>query len=150
MNKIILIIILSLVYSNFLSASDQDDTLKIEKEIKNSIINSEYDKIIRPSVNVNISINIALKQIISIDERNMVMTTASYLFISWNDPRLKWNSNKTNSIDTISVGAKSIWLPDLYVTNTFEQNGFLSITDLNLAFIKSNGMVYLTLSLIGI
>ena len=150
MNKIILIIILSLVYSNFLSARDQDNTLKIEKEIKNSIINSDYDKIIRPSVNVNISINIALKQIISIDERNMVMTTASYLFISWNDPRLKWNSNKTNSIDTISVGAKSIWLPDLYVTNTFEQNGFLSITDLNLAFIKSNGMVYLTLSLIGI
>ncbi len=149
MNKIFLITFCIICLSLF-STSNQDDVLKLEKHILKSIINSEYDKIIRPSVNVNISINIALKQIISIDERNMVMTTASYLFISWNDPRLKWNSNKTNSIDTISVGAKSIWLPDLYVTNTFEQNGFLSITDLNLAFIKSNGMVYLTLSLIGI
>ena len=149
MNKIILIIALSLIFSNFLRVSNQDDTLEIEKHIKNSIINSDYDKSIRPSVTVEILMNIALKQIMALDERNMVMTTASYLFVSWNDPRLKWNSNETDNVNTISVGAKSIWLPDLYVTNTAEQNGFLSITDTNLAFIQSDGLVYLTLSLVG-
>jgi hypothetical protein len=149
MNKIILIIALSLIFSNFLRVSNQDDTLEIEKHIKNSIINSDYDKSIRPSVTVEILMNIALKQIMALDERGMIMTTSSYLFVSWNDPRLKWNSNETDNVNTISVGAKSIWLPDLYVTNTAEQNGFLSITDTNLAFIQSDGLVYLTLSLVG-
>jgi len=149
MNKIILIIALSLIFSNFLRVSNQDGTLEIEKHIKNSIINSDYDKSIRPSVTVEILMNIALKQIMALDERGMIMTTSSYLFISWNDPRLKWNSNETDNVNTISVGAKSIWLPDLYVTNTAEQNGFLSITDTNLAFIQSDGLVYLTLNLIS-
>jgi hypothetical protein len=149
MNKIILVLALSLINLNRLSASNQDDMLKIEKQIKNSIINSDYDKIIRPSVTVDILMNIALKQIMAIDERNQIMITASYLFVSWNDPRLKWNSNETNDIDTISIGAKSIWLPDLYVTNTAEQNGFISITDLNIAYIQSDGLIYLTLSLIS-
>jgi len=149
MNKIILVLALSLINLNRLSASNQDDMLKIEKQIKNSIVNSDYDKIIRPSVTVDILMNIALKQIMAIDERNQIMITASYLFVSWNDPRLKWNSNETNDIDTISIGAKSIWLPDLYVTNTAEQNGFISITDLNIAYIQSDGLIYLTLSLIS-
>ena len=149
MKKVIVFVALNIIITNCLSGSNQDDILKIEKQIKNSIVNSDYDKIIRPSVTVDILMNIALKQIMAIDERNMVMTTASYLFVSWNDPRLKWNSNDKNDVKTISVGAKSIWLPDLYVTNTAEQNGFISITDLNIAYIQSDGLVYLTISLVG-
>ena len=47
------------------------------------------------------------------------------------------------------IGAKNLWLPDLFVTNTADSNGFISITDNNLAFVSSDGLVYLTLSLIG-
>ena len=144
-----ILLALSVINSNCLSAGNLDDILKTEKQIKNSIINSDYDKSIRPSVTVNILMNIALKQIMALDERNMIMTTASYLFVSWNDPRLKWNSTETNDVQTISVGAKNVWLPDLYVTNTAEQNGFISITDLNIAYIQSDGLVYLTISLVG-
>ena len=148
MNRQILFITLSVCHL-LCSASDLDDTVKIEKSIKNSIFNSEYDKTIRPSVTVKISMDIALKQIIALDERNQVMITASYLFASWNDSRLKWNSTKTKDVKTISVGAKNLWLPDLYITNTAEQNGFISITDTNIAFVQSDGLVYLTLSLIS-
>ena len=92
---------------------------------------------------------IALKQIIAIDERNQFMTTASYLYIKWYDPRLKWNSTLSHNIDSISVLAKSIWLPDLFITNTADSNGFITVTDSNLAFIENSGYVKLTLSLIG-
>lgn len=136
------------LFSSFLASNDED-ILKMEKYIKNSVINSDYDKTIRPSVSVNILMNIALKQIIALDERNQVMTTASYLFISWHDSRLKWKSNETSDIKTISIKAKDIWLPDFYITNTAEQNGFISITETNLVFIQSDGLVYLTLSLVG-
>jgi len=67
----------------------------------------------------------------------------------WYDPRLKWNSTLSHNIDSISVLAKSIWLPDLFITNTADSNGFITVTDSNLAFIEKNGYVKLTLSLIG-
>ncbi len=57
-----------------INADDLDDTLQIEKRIKDTIINKNYDKSIRPSVSVSILMDIALKQIIAIDERNQFMT----------------------------------------------------------------------------
>jgi hypothetical protein len=132
-----------------ITADDLDETLQIEKRIKDTIINKNYDKSIRPSVSVSILMDIALKQIVAIDERNQFMTTASYLFVKWYDPRLKWNSSLSHNIDSVSVLAKSIWLPDLFITNTADTNGFITVTDSNLAFVENNGNVKLTLGLIG-
>jgi hypothetical protein len=147
MIKILIIISISL-YS-FVVGDLSEEILKNEKQIKDTIINTNYDKTIRPSVSVSILMDIALKQIVAIDEKNQFMTTASYLFIKWYDPRLKWNSSLSHNIDSISVLAKSIWLPDLFITNTADSNGFITVTDSNLAFIENNGYVKLTLSLIG-
>jgi hypothetical protein len=149
MKKILKIIIISLCFFMVISADELDETLQIEKRIKDTIINTNYDKSIRPSVSVSILMDIALKQIVAIDERNQFMTTASYLFIKWYDPRLKWNSTLSNNVKSISVLAKSLWLPDLVITNTAENNGFIAVTDSNLAFIENDGYVKLTLSLIG-
>ena len=132
-----------------ITADDLDETLQIEKRIKDTIINKNYDKSIRPSVSVSILMDIALKQIVAIDEKNQFMTTASYLFVKWYDPRLKWNSSLSHNIDSVSVLAKSIWLPDLFITNTADTNGFITVTDSNLAFVENNGNVKLTLGLIG-
>jgi hypothetical protein len=147
MIKILIIIIISL-YS-FVVGDLSEEILKNEKRIKDTIINTNYDKTIRPTVPVSILMDIALKQIVAIDEKNQFMTTASYLFVKWYDPRLKWNSTLSHNIDSISVLAKSIWLPDLFITNTADSNGFITVTDSNLAFIEKNGYVKLTLSLIG-
>jgi len=131
-------------------ADSQDESLQNEKKVKDMIVNSNYDKSIRPSFTVSILMDIALKQIVAIDERNQFMTTASYLFVKWYDPRLKWNSTLSNGVASISVLAKNIWLPDLFITNTADNNGFIQVTDSNLAFIENDGYVRLTLSLIGI
>ena len=138
----ILIFSLCLFLLMNVTSSNVIDILDTEENIMKSILNSTYNKNVRPSVTVHISIRIALKQIIALDERNQVMVTASYLFVSWNDSRLKWNSSQTNDVKAISVRAKSLWLPDLYITNTAEQNGFISFTDSNLAFIQSDGLLY--------
>ena len=131
-------------------ADSQDESLQNEKKVKDMIVNSNYDKSIRPSFTVSILMDIALKQIVAIDERNQFMTNASYLFVKWYDPRLKWNSTLSNGVASISVLAKNIWLPDLFITNTADNNGFIQVTDSNLAFIENDGYVRLTLSLIGI
>ena len=147
--KSLKIIYFCLFFIEVITTDELDETLQIEKRIKDTIINTNYDKTIRPSVSVSILMDIALKQIVAIDERNQFMTTASYLFIKWYDPRLKWNSSLSHNIDSVSVLAKSIWLPDLFITNTADNNGFITVTDSNLAFIENNGYVKLTLGLIG-
>ncbi len=79
MIKILIIIIISL-YS-FVVGDLSEEILKNEKRIKDTIINTNYDKTIRPTVPVSILMDIALKQIVAIDEKNQFMTTASYLFV---------------------------------------------------------------------
>lgn len=152
MNKKIVIICLLLFKIVTATYDEEDEILVTEKKIKNTILNSNYDKTMRPSKSVSILMNIALKQIIGLDERNQFMTTASYLFVKWYDPRLKWNltlNNNTDQVKSISLMAKNIWLPDLFITNTADENGFIRVTDSNLAYIENNGFVKLTLSLVG-
>lgn len=141
----LLIIILSL-YS-LVWSEDENVT---EKLIRKQILGSEYDRTIRPSDQVNVSVQISLKQIVNIDEKNQIMTTSSYLFLQWYDPRLTWTKSDFNNLELISIPAKQIWLPDLFVTNTAESNGFINVYDPNLAYVTPKGFVFLTLSLVGL
>ena len=125
------------------------NTIQSEQNINKSILNASYDKTIRPTESIDIGIEIALKQILTLDEKSQTITTVSYLFVNWYDIRLIWSPVDYSNIKTISIGAKNLWLPHLFVTNTADSNGFISITDNNLAFVSSDGLVYLTLSLIG-
>lgn len=55
---------------------------------------SGYNNLLRPTDLTNISLKLELNQIVGLNERTEVITTSSYLFISWNDSRLAWNSSK--------------------------------------------------------
>ena len=126
-------------------ANDQADLLKAEYNlIQNKFTNNI--KIIRPSFQVNITVDLALKQIISIDEKTQVITTSTYLFVSWEDSRLCWNKSE-NNVERIPVQAKNIWLPDLFVENAVDTNSFLPIYDSNILWVYFDGTVHLTVSL---
>ena len=63
-------------------------------------IKIDYNKNIRPkgkTENVlKIKISFSLRQIVSLDQINQILTTTSYLKFRWNDPRLIWNSSNIN------------------------------------------------------
>jgi len=44
-----------------------------------------------PSGPINIYMALSLRQIISLDEKNQILTSSFYLMILWSDPRLSWN-----------------------------------------------------------
>ncbi len=62
MKKILKIIIISLCFFMVISADELDETLQIEKRIKDTIINTNYDKSIRPSVSVSILMDIIYQE----------------------------------------------------------------------------------------
>ena len=122
--------------------------VEIEKLIQKDILTS-YDKTSRPSDNVTLSLRMQLKQIINVNEINQIITTSSYFYVVWNDPRLAWDPADYNSTIIIRVQANLIWLPDLYVLNTADSNGFIlsTISDSNYAYVLANGNVCLGIGL---
>ena len=100
-----------------------------EKELKDRILsNSNYDKSIRPSVPVDIYLGLSFKQIANVDEKNQIITTSSFLKASWYDKRLTWNYTEVG-ISFLLIKANLLWLPDLFVINTADSNGFFTVSD---------------------
>ena len=145
MNTIFILLITN--YITVLTAEDID-YYRSETRLKKKIFEG-YDKNVKPSKTVNISFDTSLKQIVSLDEKNQIITTSIYLYASWYDRRLTWNSSDFNETDLIKVTSTRLWLPDLFVINTADTNGFITISNLNLAILKNSGFISLTISLTG-
>ena len=105
----------------------------------------DYDKTTKPSGLTYVWLSVLPIQLISIDEKTEIMSTSVIVRLWWSDSRLAWNS--TENLAYKNILAKSIWVPDLFVINTAEANGFVSITDQNLAFVNYTGEVYLGINI---
>ncbi|CAL8330985.1 unnamed protein product [Merluccius merluccius] len=93
-----------------------------EERLMNYLLAPErYNKMIRPAVNksqqVTISIQVSLSQLISVNEREQIMTTNLWLFQEWNDYRLSWDPEKYEGLKKLRIPAKMIWLPDIVLYN---------------------------------
>ncbi|MED6265802.1 Neuronal acetylcholine receptor subunit beta-2, partial [Characodon lateralis] len=93
-----------------------------EERLVNYLLGPErYNKLIRPAVNksqqVTISIQVSLSQLISVNEREQIMTTNVWLFQEWNDYRLRWDPDKYEGIKKLRIPSKLIWLPDIVLYN---------------------------------
>lgn len=141
MKNFILIILINFALSNESGFNSEEGNLT-----NNFFIS--YQKLIRPSESVKISIHLALKKITSLDEKNQILTTSSYLFAKWSDKRLAWNESIYNRTH-VPIYASKIWLPDLYVINSAQQDAFLTMTDYDIVWVDSSGEVFATYDLLG-
>ncbi|XP_030590502.1 neuronal acetylcholine receptor subunit beta-2-like isoform X1 [Archocentrus centrarchus] len=110
---VLLLLILSLTSSQAENA---------EERLVNYLLSPErYNKLIRPAVNksqqVTISIQVSLSQLISVNEREQIMTTNLWLCQEWNDYRLRWDPEKYEGIKKLRIPSKLIWLPDIVLYN---------------------------------
>jgi hypothetical protein len=119
-----------------------DADLKSSKIVKDLIFNA-YDKTIRPTELVYISIDLEFRQIINFDEKSQILVTSSYLNLIWKEPRLSWNVTEY-SLAQIMVQANQLWLPDLYVINSADIDGFIKASDSVLAQVNNDGLVFIS------
>jgi hypothetical protein len=105
-----------------------------------------YKKAIRPTWKTPMRFEITFNQIMSIDERNQIMQSSFYLKLSWSDHRLTWDITQYN-VKRFLIPASFIWLPDLYIINTADTNGFININALNYAMLDYQGNLYLIINL---
>ena len=141
-----LVALLLITFGRHVLAQSSND---YEKLIKAAILNSNYSSTDRPVNPTSISVKLLMKQIVSVNQASLIVTTSSYLFLNWTDQRLVWDPIQYGGLSGILIQLKKIWYPNLYVINTADSNGYISISDSTLAIISFYGKVTCNLGLIG-
>lgn len=107
---------------------------------------SDYNKDIRPTDQVSVEITAALQQIVSLDEKQQIMTSSSFISQKWLDERLSWTPNSTNNyLTVVMLPVSELWTPDLMIVNSADADGYLTVSDFSLASINNHGQVYMLL-----
>lgn len=105
-----------------------------------------YDPLSRPvrnaSSTVVVDFGLSLNQILDLDEKNQVLTTAVWIYEEWIDENLKWNTEKFKSLNMIMVPSDLLWVPDIFIFNTASENnaGYVNVTGSKI-MIKPTGRV---------
>jgi hypothetical protein len=165
MSSLKLLIILSLIYKNRgLNPADQiyDDIMSgIAPTTTNEsfiTIPKRYNSIISPPVSLKtyncdsngalpVNIEVSLRQIVSLDEKNQILTTNIYMYLYWNDPRLSWNPANYSNVQLIQIQANKVWLPDLSVMNAAGTTNLIPIISNQYSAINNFGDVTLAINL---
>ena len=120
-------------------------TQQAEQILITTLLNG-YNKNIRPDTQVFVEMNANIQQIVTIDEKQQIMTSSFFISQVWIDSRLSWTPNVTNgNISVIMLPVKSIWIPDTMILNSADTTSYLPVTDYSYASIQYSGEVFMIL-----
>ncbi|XP_032618946.1 neuronal acetylcholine receptor subunit beta-4 [Chelonoidis abingdonii] len=115
-----------------------------EKLINHLLSPARYNKLIRPAVNssqlVSIKLQVSLAQLISVNEREQIMTTNVWLKQEWTDYRLAWQPSDYDGIKKLRIPSKHIWLPDIVLYNNAD--GTYEVSVYTNAIVSNNGSIF--------
>ncbi|XP_070538231.1 neuronal acetylcholine receptor subunit beta-3-like [Ptychodera flava] len=83
---------------------------------------ADYDPLTRPVTEgsdvVMVNMSVSLVQLLSVDDKEQVISVNVWVYQMWYDYRLTWNPHDYGNISYILVAAQSIWYPDtsLYIS----------------------------------
>lgn len=99
-----------------------------------AIVNESYDQSVIPwrgpdvgPVVVNSSFY--LQQIVSLNEKEQILTSKVYLLLQWFDPRLQWNPSEHQGVKDIRLPSHTIWKPDIVLENSASTEMFIRELD---------------------
>ncbi|KAK4809517.1 hypothetical protein QYF61_015074 [Mycteria americana] len=80
---------------------------------------AHYQKGTRPvrdwRTTTNVAIDLMVYAILSVDEKNQVLTTYIWYRQHWTDEFLRWDPARFDNLTQISLPAESIWVPDILI-----------------------------------
>jgi hypothetical protein len=94
-----------------------------------------------------IQIQMSLRQIVSLDEKNQILTTNIYLYLSWCDKRLTWNPANYSNVLLIQIPANKVWLPDLSIMNAAGTTNMIPIASNQYVAISYSGYISVAVNL---
>ncbi|KAM9311840.1 neuronal acetylcholine receptor subunit beta-4 [Gastrophryne carolinensis] len=133
-----------LLFLSTLFLCDYSSAADAEERLMTTLLEKDrYNKLIRPAYNntqlVVISLQLSLAQLISVNERDQIMTTNVWLNQEWVDYRLTWNPAEYDGIRKLRIPSQQIWLPDIVLYNNAD--GTYEVSLFSNAIVQSNGSV---------
>uniref|UniRef100_G3U289 Neuronal acetylcholine receptor subunit beta-4 n=1 Tax=Loxodonta africana TaxID=9785 RepID=G3U289_LOXAF len=114
-----------------------------EKLIEDLLNKTRYNNLIRPAASsselISIQLQLILAQLISVNEREQIMTTNIWLKQEWTDYRLAWNSSRYEGVNILRIPAKRVWLPDIVLYNNAD--GTYEVSVYTNVVVRSNGSI---------
>lgn len=96
---------------------------RVEERLMNTIL-KDYNKRARPVEKetdvVRIVLDIALPQVMKVDEKDEVIATNVWIRQYWTDFRLSWNKTEYDGISQLILNPDRAWLPDVMLINSAE------------------------------
>ncbi|KAM4592962.1 neuronal acetylcholine receptor subunit beta-4 isoform 2-T2 [Odontesthes bonariensis] len=133
-----------LILAHFFALIHCSKSADSEERLMNWLLGKDrYNPLIRPAVNrterVTVKIQVSLAQLISVNEREQIMTTNVWLTQHWVDYRLSWDPAKYEGIDKLRIPSRHIWLPDIVLYNNAD--GTYEVTVFTNAIVLFNGSI---------
>ncbi|XP_036350562.1 5-hydroxytryptamine receptor 3A [Ochotona princeps] len=80
---------------------------------------ADYNKSVRPVRDwrkpTTVAIDVIIYAILSVDEKNQVLTTYIWYRQFWTDEFLQWNPEDFDNITKLSIPTDSVWVPDILI-----------------------------------
>ncbi|XP_023695521.2 neuronal acetylcholine receptor subunit beta-2-like isoform X1 [Paramormyrops kingsleyae] len=115
-----------------------------ERLVEHLLNPAHYNKLIRPATNrselVTVQLTVSLAQLISVHEREQIMTTNVWLTQEWQDYRLTWNPEEYDGMLKVRLPSKHIWLPDVVLYNNAD--GMYEVSFYSNALVSYDGSVF--------
>lgn len=99
-----------------------------------------YDVNIRPAnFNETTYLKVGLNvHRVEIDDSESLVTTHSWIEMSWNDNKLKWDPAKYNNVNMLRMSKKEVWMPDF---TSYNSGGLTVFHEKNQVIVSSNGNI---------
>lgn len=115
-----------------------------ERLVEHLLDPSRYNKLIRPATNgselVTVQLMVSLAQLISVHEREQIMTTNVWLTQEWEDYRLTWKPEDFDNMKKVRLPSKHIWLPDVVLYNNAD--GMYEVSFYSNAVVSYDGSIF--------
>ncbi|KAJ8354806.1 hypothetical protein SKAU_G00223730 [Synaphobranchus kaupii] len=115
-----------------------------ERLVEHLLNPAHYNKLIRPATNgselVTVQLMVSLAQLISVHEREQIMTTNVWLTQEWQDYRLTWVPEEFDGMMKVRLPSKHIWLPDVVLYNNAD--GMYEVSFYSNAVVSYDGSVF--------
>ncbi|KAJ8378577.1 hypothetical protein AAFF_G00237890 [Aldrovandia affinis] len=115
-----------------------------ERLVEHLLNHAHYNKLIRPATNrselVTVQLMVSLAQLISVHEREQIMTTNVWLTQEWQDYRLTWIPEEFDGMMKVRLPSKHIWLPDVVLYNNAD--GMYEVSFYSNAVVSHDGSVF--------
>lgn len=139
-NFVLLLILLDTNYVCVMSVSQQVITKTLQDDLM-----TDYDSNLIPicstGSNVTLNIDLALRQIMDLNEREQILSTNIWLRLTWNDCRLEWDPTSYDNLTYLMLTYSNVWFPDISVYDSAAEEVMFPGIENFRAYISSSGLV---------